>query len=190
MEGNVSWWKSTSVWHRYCCIYAQTPANVGHDTAGEAPPTEKGRDMKFYRLILVTAFALLGTVTCFEAKPELEESEFSGKEQKEFKVAAISFQHPADDYTYARKEKFNDEMKTALNEMNTVLDDLSSKTERRRGAALAKARRETKLLRDKKEELSKQNDAAMAATEATWIASRDEMTDAYLKLMNSLSEFR
>ena len=146
--------------------------------------------MKFFGLILVTAFALLGTVTCFEAKPEVEESEFSRKEQKDFKVTAISFQHPADDYTYAKKEQFNDEMKTALNEMNTELDDLTSKTERRRGAALAKARREIKVLRDTKEELIQQNDAAMMAPEAKWIARRDEMTDAYLKLMNSLSEFR
>ena len=59
--------------------------------------------MKFSGLILVTAFALLGTVSCFEAKPEVEESAFSEKELKDSKVAAISFQHPADDYTYARK---------------------------------------------------------------------------------------
>lgn len=146
--------------------------------------------MKCFGLILVTAFALLGAVSCFEAKPEVEKSEFYGKEQKDFKVAAISFQHPADDYPYAKKEQFIDEMKTVLSEMNTELDDLSSKTERRRGAALAKARREIKVLRDKKEELDQQNDAAMTSTEATWIASRDEMTDAYLKLMNSLREFR
>jgi hypothetical protein len=92
--------------------------------------------------------------------------------------------HAMQDYAYAQKVEFVDEMRKELVDIQEELDRLSAKVERSSGAAKAEARTQLDAVREKWAQAKKQLDQAESATESTW----DDVMGAFKKSYGELED--
>jgi flagellin-like hook-associated protein FlgL len=102
------------------------------------------------------------------------------KAETEMKEATQAMQ----DYAYAQKAVFVDEMKKDLAEIQEELDRLSAKVDRSSGTAEADAKIQLEAVREKWTQAKKQLDLAESSTESTW----DEVKGGFKKAHSELKE--
>jgi len=133
--------------------------------------------------LLVAALAVGCTPTDEKSAVGPEESKTAAqfdKAKTEMKEAAQSMQ----DYTYAQKAEFVDNMKKELNEIQEELDRLSAKVDRSSGAVKADAETQLEAVREKWAQAKKQLDRAGSATESTW----DDVKGGFEKIYGELED--
>jgi peptidoglycan hydrolase CwlO-like protein len=90
----------------------------------------------------------------------------------------------AEDFTYAQKDEFVEDMHDALTRIQSEVDRLTAKVAAARGAAKAEAEAKVQALREEANRVSQQLERAKTATEATW----DDVSSGIKKSFGELED--
>ena len=119
-------------------------------------------------------------------KPSAPAAAHLEKAKTETKEAARAMQ----DYAYAQKAEFIDQMKKELVEIQAEIGLLSDKVDQSSGAAKAEAENALGAVRAKSAEVKARLDKAEGATEATWNDAKGELQKSYGDLKDSVDKTR
>lgn len=94
------------------------------------------------------------------------------------------------DYAYAQRAEFIDEMKEELSQIQVELDKLSAEIDRSSGVAKDDAKADLEALREKWTDAKKQLDQAESATESSWEDAQGRFKKSHNDLKDSLDKTR
>ncbi len=94
------------------------------------------------------------------------------------------------DYAYAEKTRFVNEMKRELGNIQKELDRLSAKVERSSGAVKVDAKAKLKVVQDQSFQAKRQLEQSENATESSWDDMKSGFYKSYGMLKNSLNQTR
>jgi chromosome segregation ATPase len=140
-------------------------------------------DMKHRALIITVLSAAALACGCQKNNTTSQQLE---KARTETKAAAQDWE----DYTYAQKQEFVQQMRTRLNALNQDLDKLSAKIESSSDAVKAEAKPKLQALRDQANQLSQQLDNVKSASQSTWDSVKAGAEKAYDALTNGVHQAR
>jgi ElaB/YqjD/DUF883 family membrane-anchored ribosome-binding protein len=96
----------------------------------------------------------------------------------------------ADDFAYAQKDEFIEDMQGALAHIQNEVDRLTDDVEAAHGAAKAEAEAKVQALREKATRVSQRLEKAKNTTEATWDDVRGGIQKSFGELENSFQQTR
>jgi len=96
----------------------------------------------------------------------------------------------AEDFTYAQKEEFVEDMQGALTHIQNEVDRLSADVATARGAAKAEAEAKVRALREEATRVNEQLDKAKNASEATWDDVKGSIQKSFDELEDSFQQTR
>ena len=139
---------------------------------------------------LVAAFAVSCTSKAGKSAAEAKHRETAEAQLDKAKTETKEAAQAVQDYAYAQKAEFVDNMKKELVEIQEELDRLSAKVDRSSAAAKADAKAKLEAVREKWAQAKKQLDQAESATESTWNDVKGGFKKLYGELRDSFDKTR
>jgi uncharacterized protein YjbJ (UPF0337 family) len=96
----------------------------------------------------------------------------------------------AEDFTYAQKEEFVEDMQGALDHIQNEVDRLSAEVATAHGAAKAEAEARVRSLRERAIQVNQQLEKAKNASEATWDEVKGSIQKSFGELEDSFQQTR
>lgn len=142
--------------------------------------------MTLRHTILVITFPLVTALAVGCGSKQGESAAARDRAMMETEEAAQAMQ----DYAYAQKAEFVDEMRRELADIQEELDRLSARVERSSGVAKAEARTQLDAVREKWAQVNTQLDQAESANESTWDDMMGAFKESYAALEDSFEKTR